>query len=57
MVGSVENASTPQFMLVLSSACPAECSYCFGPHSGPVMPSETLEATLEFIARHPVAAR
>ena len=27
----------PRFMLVPSSACPAKCSYCFGPHEGPAM--------------------
>jgi uncharacterized protein len=40
----------PHIMLVLSSACPAACSYCFGPHTGPVMSSSTLESTLDFIA-------
>jgi len=38
-------------MLVPSLACPAECSYCFGPHRGPVMSAETMEATLDFLAR------
>jgi uncharacterized protein len=41
---------TPQFMVLLSSACPAECSYCFGPHQGPVMDGDTLDATLDFVA-------
>jgi uncharacterized protein len=38
-------------MLVPSLACAAECSYCFGPHRGPVMSAETMEATLDFMAR------
>ena len=41
----------PHFMLVPSLACPAECSYCFGPHQGPTMSPETMEATLDFMAR------
>jgi len=41
----------PHFMLVPSLACPAECSYCFGPHQGPTMSPETMEATLDFVAR------
>ena len=45
-----EPALPPQFMLVLSSACPAECSYCFGPHRGQIMDVPTLDATLNFIA-------
>lgn len=38
-------------MLVPSLACSAECSYCFGPHHGPTVSPETLEATLDFVAR------
>ena len=41
----------PHFMLIPSLACPAECSYCFGPHHGPIMSAETMEATLDFMAR------
>ena len=41
----------PHFMLVPSLACPALCSYCFGPHEGPTMPAETMEASLDFVAR------
>ena len=41
----------PHFMLIPSLACPAECSYCFGPHRGPIMSEETMDATLEFMAR------
>jgi len=46
-------AGTPQphFMLVPSLSCPASCSYCFGPHNGPVMTADTMDATLNFIAR------
>lgn len=40
----------PQFMLVPSLACEAGCSYCFGPHSGPVMDAATLNAALDFMA-------
>jgi uncharacterized protein len=47
---SNRRAAAPQFMLVLSSACPASCSYCFGPHQGPVMDADTLDATVEFVA-------
>jgi len=50
MPDPIEDVRTPQFMLVLSSACPAACSYCFGPHNGPVMSSQTLESTLDFVA-------
>ncbi|MFH0783848.1 MAG: TIGR04083 family peptide-modifying radical SAM enzyme [Pseudomonadota bacterium] len=38
-------------MLIPSLACPAECSYCFGPHAGPVMTAGTMNAALEFMAR------
>ena len=38
-------------MLVPSLACPAECSYCFGPHRGPIMSAETMDAALDFMAR------
>lgn len=41
----------PHFMIISSLACPAECSYCFGPHHGPLMSSETMGATLDFIGR------
>ena len=41
----------PHFMLVPSLACPAACSYCFGPHQGPTMSPETMESALDFIAR------
>lgn len=37
-------------MLVPSTACPAECNYCFGPHEGgSAMKSETVEATVRWI--------
>ena len=41
----------PHFMLVPSLACPAACSYCFGPHRGPTMSPVTMQATLDFMAR------
>lgn len=41
----------PHFMLVPSLACPAECSYCFGPHAGPTMSRDTMDAALDFMAR------
>jgi uncharacterized protein len=41
----------PHFMLVPSLACPAECSYCFGPHRGPIMSAETMDAALNFMTR------
>lgn len=41
----------PHFMVVPSLACPATCSYCFGPHRGPTMTGETMATTLDFIAR------
>lgn len=41
----------PHFMLVPSLACPAECSYCFGPHQGPIMSPATMEAALDFVAK------
>jgi sulfatase maturation enzyme AslB (radical SAM superfamily) len=33
------------------SVCPAECSYCFGPHRGPIMSPETMDAALDFMGR------
>ena len=41
----------PHFMLVPSLACPAACSYCFGPHEGPTMSPQTMESALDFIVR------
>jgi uncharacterized protein len=38
-------------MLVPSEACPASCSYCFGPHEGITMPLQTLERAADFIGR------
>jgi len=46
-----ERAFQPHFMLVPSLACPAECSYCFGPHQGPIMSPKTMDAALDFITR------
>ena len=41
----------PRFMLIPSLSCPANCVYCFGPHHGPIMSPDTLEETLNFMAR------
>ena len=52
-LSTTENHRTfqPHFMLVPSLACPAECSYCFGPHAGPTMSAETMDAALDLMAR------
>lgn len=47
----------PHFMIVPSLACPASCSYCFGPHEGPTMSKETVDATVAFVARVAAEAR
>ncbi len=44
-------AARPRFMVVLSAACPAKCSYCFGPHRGPSMSTTTLQLVLDLIDR------
>ena len=36
-------------MLIPSAACPAECRYCFGPHTGSIMPASVLDASARFI--------
>jgi uncharacterized protein len=41
----------PHFMLVPSLFCPASCIYCFGPHKGPIMDANMMEATVDFITR------
>lgn len=43
--------ANPAFMIIPSLACPAECSYCFGPRRGAVMTAAQAEATLDFISR------
>jgi len=48
---ATRRALQPHFMLVPSLACPASCSYCFGPHEGPTMSPATMESSLDFIAR------
>ena len=48
---SPNGVNQPHFMLVPSLACPAACSYCFGPHQGPTMSPQTMESVLEFVAR------
>lgn len=49
--GAASRRPTPHFMLVPSLGCPARCSYCFGPHTGPVMSSATLSEALDFVTR------
>jgi uncharacterized protein len=40
---------TRHLLVVPSLACPARCSYCFGPHeSGPIMSRETVEAVVRW---------
>jgi uncharacterized protein len=48
---------TPHFMLVPSLGCPAACSYCFGPHHGPVMSAATADAAVDFISRTTTSAK
>jgi uncharacterized protein len=36
-------------MLVPSTACPAACRYCFGPHIGNIMPASVLDESARFI--------
>ncbi|MBI2301670.1 MAG: TIGR04083 family peptide-modifying radical SAM enzyme [Armatimonadetes bacterium] len=40
----------PHFVVVPSLACPASCSYCFGPRRGPVMSGDRLVSTLDYLA-------
>ena len=40
---------SPQFMLVPSLKCPASCSYCFGPNTGPVMDLGMVSRVVSFI--------
>jgi len=47
---SVRNGSI-QRSRAAALACPAECSYCFGPDNGPSMSAETMDAALDFMAR------
>ncbi|MCX5769296.1 MAG: TIGR04083 family peptide-modifying radical SAM enzyme [Candidatus Hydrogenedentes bacterium] len=49
-VSSVPDGPRPQFMLVPSLACQARCTYCFGPHQGPVMSPATLDSAIDFVA-------
>ncbi|MBO7699996.1 MAG: radical SAM protein, partial [Eubacteriaceae bacterium] len=41
----------PTYMVLPSMSCQASCTYCFGPHKGPMMDELTAEKTVEFIAR------
>ncbi|MBR0085212.1 MAG: radical SAM protein, partial [Lachnospiraceae bacterium] len=40
------------FMILPTMACQASCTYCFAKKSGKTMPLETLDKTIEMIARH-----
>ena len=44
-----KHISVPHFMLIPSLSCPASCSYCFGPHHGPVMSLQTLDTALDYM--------
>lgn len=39
----------PHFMLIPSLSCPASCSYCFGPNSGPAMKKDMLGRVIGFM--------
>ena len=41
----------PQFMFVPSLSCPARCSYCFGPHEGPLATPQTVDAAVDLFDR------
>ena len=40
----------PSFMILPSMSCQASCTYCFGPHRGPVMDEPTAEKAVDFVA-------
>jgi uncharacterized protein len=48
---SGQRSMQPHFMLVPSLACPASCSYCFGPHEGPIASPKTMRTAVEFIGK------
>lgn len=39
----------PHFMLIPSLSCPASCSYCFGPNTGPVMDAAMTNRVVDYI--------
>lgn len=41
----------PSFMILPSMSCQASCTYCFGPHRGPMMDEDTAQKTVGFISR------
>ena len=49
--GRPERLARPQFMLVPSLACPANCAYCFSSRDGPSMGPEVVDEALEFVSR------
>ena len=48
--GLPESPKQPQFMLVPSLACHANCAYCFSTRDGPGMSPEMVDESLEFIS-------
>ena len=49
--GHSSQSASPHFMIVPSLACPASCSYCFGPHEGPIMSKHTVDKVAAFVTR------
>ena len=45
------NFQNPQFMLILSANCNAECSYCFGPHKGKITSKHVINNSKKFIEK------
>lgn len=46
---SVRIYKQPHFMIIPSMSCQASCSYCFGPHHGPIMNPEIVSKVIEYI--------
>lgn len=41
----------PHFMIIPSLGCNAECTYCFGPHTGGIMSMATMKKAIDYISR------
>ena len=41
--------NNPHYMIILSTACMAECKYCFGPHIGKIAEIQSVEKIIEFL--------